>query len=177
MPGAIAVIATLALAGGPNGSPPTPEEMVAYFVHGLEQGAIPRYGQQTDQPFKQVSRSPAVFASTGPNEVGDKMETLRFTVTKLSDCTYKAEQQFEEDGEPYYRLAYTLDLSAVTAIGFDNPPATISLKGLTKSCTTNTEGSCDPTREPEAIGPFFGEPRQAEQALAVFHEKLCPLKP
>ncbi|PZV36841.1 hypothetical protein B5V02_19245 [Mesorhizobium kowhaii] len=73
------------MAGGPNGSTPTPEETVAYFVHGLEQGAIPKYGQQADEPLKQVSRSPAVFTSTSPNEVGDKMETLRFTVTKLSD--------------------------------------------------------------------------------------------
>jgi hypothetical protein len=27
------------------------------------------------------------------------------------------------------------------------------------------------------IGPFFGEPRQAEQVLAYFHAKFCPLKP
>jgi hypothetical protein len=177
MPGAIAVIAAFVLAGSPNGNPPTSEETVAYFVHGLEQGAIPKYGQQADEPFKQVSRSPAVFTSTGLNEIGDKTETLRFILTRLDDCTYKAEQQFEEDGEPYYHLTYTLDLSAVTAIGYDNPPATISLKGLTKSCTTDTEGSCDLTSEPEAIGPFFGETRQAEQALAYFHKKFCPLKP
>ena len=177
MPGVLSVVAAFALAAAPSGSAPTPEETVAYFVHGLEQGAIPKYGQQVDEPLKQVSRSPAVFTSTGPNEVGDRTETLRFTVTKLSACSYKAEQQFEEDGEPYYRLTYTLDLGAVTAIGFDNPPATISLKGLTKSCTTDTDGSCDLTSEPEATGPFFGEPRQAEQALAYFHEKFCPLRP
>jgi len=177
MPGVLSIVAAFALTGGPNGSAPTPEETVAYFVHGLEQGAIPKYGQQAGEPLKQVSRSPAIFTSTGPNEIGDRTETLRVTITKLSDCTYKAEQQYEEDGGPYYRLTYALDLIAVTAIGFDNPPATISLKGLTKSCTTDTEGSCDLTSGPEAIGPFFGEPGQAEQALAYFHEKFCPLKP
>jgi len=177
MLGAISVVAALALAGGPNGSALTPEEAVAFFVHGLEQGAIPKYGQQTDEPFDEVSRSPAVFTSTGPNEVGDKIETLRFIVTRLDDCTYRAEQQFEEDGDIYYRLTYELQLGGVTGLSFDNPPEAISLKGLVKSCTTDTEGSCDLTREPEAIGPFFGEPGQAELALAYFHEKFCPLKP
>lgn len=177
MPGAFSVVAAFALAGGLSGSPPTPEETVAYFVHGLEQGAIPRYGQQVDEPFKQVSRSPAVFTSTGLNEIGDKTETLRFIVTRLDDCTYKAEQQFEEDGDIYYRLTYELRLDGVTDASFDDRPIAISLKGLVKSCSTDTEGSCDLTREAETIGPFFGEPGPAEQALAYFHEKFCPLKP
>ncbi|PBB28208.1 hypothetical protein CK227_10770 [Mesorhizobium sp. WSM4308] len=177
MPGVLSVVAAFALAGGPNGSSPTPEETVAYFVHGLEQGAIPKYGQQADEPMKQVSRSPAIFTSTGPNEVGDKTETIRFIVTRLDDCTYKAEQQFEEDGDIYYRLTYEVRLGNVTALSFDSPPSTISLKGLVKSCSTDTEGSCDLTREPETIGPFFGEPGPAEQALTYFHEKFCPLKP
>ncbi|TRC88829.1 hypothetical protein FJV80_11120 [Mesorhizobium sp. WSM4310] len=177
MPGVLSVVAAFALAGGPNGSSPTPEETVAYFVHGLEQGAIPKYGQQADEPMKQVSRSPAIFTSTGPNEVGDKTETIRFIVTRLDDCTYKAEQQFEEDGDIYYRLTYEVRLGNVTALSFDSPPFAISLKGLVKSCSTDTEGSCDLTREPETIGPFFGEPGPAEQALTYFHEKFCPLKP
>lgn len=177
MPGVLFIVAAFALAAGPNGSTPTPEETVAYFVHGLEQGAIPKYGQQTDEPLKQVSRSPAVFTSTGPNEVGDETETLRFIVTRLDDCTFRAEQQFVEDGAIYYRLSYELRLGGVNGLSFDNPPATIALKGLVKTCTTDTEGSCDLTREPEAIGPFFGEPGHAEQALAYFHEKFCPLKP
>ncbi|CAN7601393.1 hypothetical protein [Mesorhizobium sp. LjRoot246] len=175
--GVLSVVATFALAGGLNGSTPTPEETVAYFVHGLEQAAIPKYGQRAEEPLKQLSRSPAIFTSTGPNEVGDKIETLRFIVTRLGDCIYRTEQQFEEDREIYYRLTYEMQLGGVTALSFDNPPEAISLKGLVKSCSTDTEGSCDLTREPEAIGPFFGEPGQAEQALAYFHEKFCPLKP
>jgi hypothetical protein len=176
MLGALSVVAAFALAGGSGGTPPTAEETVAYFVHGLEQGAVPRYGQQNDEPMRRVSRAPAVFTSTGTSEVGDKTETLRFTVTRLGDCTYKTEQRYEEDGEAYFRLTYTLDLGAVTALAFDNPPAIIALKGLVKTCTTDTEGSCDLTSQPEAIGPFFGEPAQARQALAYFHEKFCKVK-
>ncbi|WP_142884754.1 MULTISPECIES: hypothetical protein [unclassified Mesorhizobium] len=167
MPGVLSVVAAFALAGGPNGSSPTPEETVAYFVHGLEQGAIPKYGQQADEPMKQVSRSPAIFTSTGPNEVGDKTETIRFIVTRLDDCTYKAEQQFEEDGDIYYRLTYEVRLGNVTALSFDSPPFAISLKGLVKSCSTDTEGSCDLTREPETIGPFFGEQARPNRRLPI----------
>ncbi|QPC93579.1 hypothetical protein [Mesorhizobium sp. INR15] len=173
--GVIAVVAAFGLDGG-AGHPPTAEETVAYFAHGLEQGVHPRYGQQIEEPLKRVSRSPAIFTSTGKGEVGDKLETLRFIITRLDDCTYSAEQQYEEDGKIYFRLTYKLQLGAVTSFVSSNAPEYVELKGLMKECTTDTDGACDLTREPENIGPFFGAPDKADQALAYFHEKFCPLK-
>ena len=154
---------------------PTAEEVVAYIVHGLEDGAIPRYGQDTFSPMKQTSRSPAVFVGTGLTEAEGKRETERFTITRLDHCLYSAERVLEEEGEVYYRRTLRLDLRRVSKLKTDLP-GQVELVGLAKQCLTTTPEGCDLADFPQTVSPFFGNHELAQEAIDHFHLTFCPLE-
>ncbi len=170
MLGTLLVSAGLTLSGSP-----TAEEVVAYIVHGLEDGAIARYGQDVFSPMNQTSRSPAVFVGTGQTEAEEKRETERFTVTRLDDCVYTAERVLEEEGEVYYRRTLKFDLGRVSGIEA-KLPGEVELTGLVKECSTETPEGCDLADFPETVSPFFGDRDLAQQAINYFHLTFCPLK-